>query len=146
MNWRNWDVKFITGTSKNNPLSQFCPRTAAGAVTWPCLQRRGSPCEGPAPGNRTAGAGGRASCSLLVTTPALQTEGYEKQVTGWGNSTSLQYPLRNILVWMNFLCQSYHVSWVFISFTSHAVFSCCKESFWNSCLLLCINTDSFTVN
>lgn len=61
-------------------LFQCSQQTAVGAATWPCLQRRGSPSEGPARVNRTAGAGARVSCLLLAITPAQQTEGYEKQV------------------------------------------------------------------
>lgn len=101
----------------SNLLSQFCQRTAAWAVTWPCLQRRGSPCDGPAPGNRTVTAGAHASCSLLATTPALQMEGCEKQVTAWGKLNSFSMPLiltlsRYVKVRMNLLFQSFHQSFI----------------------------------
>lgn len=84
-------------------------------MTWPCLQRRGSLWEGPVPVNRTVGAGAHVSCSLLVTTTAQQTEGYEKQV----NSRTIQFMsvtcwtiffLRghNLIVW-NPSCDHQHV-------------------------------------
>lgn len=113
-------------------------------MTWPCLQRRGSPCEGLAPANRTAGAGGLASCSLLVTTPALQTEAYEKQVTACAQSVALQpHWTLNILKyeWIHYVTHFIKAS----SFKNHAIFSCLRQSARNPCLLLCINTDSWVI-
>lgn len=54
------------------------------------------------------------------------------------------------LIWLNWtLDKCYglidYVSHFIESFKNHAMFSCLRESFWNPCLLLCINTDSLVI-
>lgn len=83
---------------------------AVGGVTWPCLQRRGPPSEGPAHVSRTAGVAEHVFCLLLVIIPAQRMEGYKKQVPPRAQSPARQFSLIRGLNMLNIGCTYCSVS------------------------------------